>query len=156
MSDLMLHGRALRMPPDLWSDSELDVRQRHSRYIQASDLIRKQAKRIAELESQVPKWISVEDELPDTYHSYDSYSNDLKVSDAVVTNIGAACYCDEHDFYDAPCWIAVDWDNSEAGSLIEGVTHWMPLPQPPEVSDSDNSLINKTDDWDAFGIGGDV
>ena len=38
MGDTNLHG-VLRMPPDCWDDSELDKTQRHSRYIQASDLI---------------------------------------------------------------------------------------------------------------------
>lgn len=35
MSDVMLHG-VLNMPPELWGDSELDRRQRYSRYMQAS------------------------------------------------------------------------------------------------------------------------
>lgn len=42
MSDHMLHA-VLRLPPDLWSDSHLDVMQRHGRYVQAS-------KRITDLE----------------------------------------------------------------------------------------------------------
>ncbi len=38
MSDVMLHG-VLNMPPELWSGSPIDVMQRHSRYIQASQYI---------------------------------------------------------------------------------------------------------------------
>lgn len=38
MGDVMLHG-VLRMPPDLWRDDPIDVAQRHSRYIEASDRI---------------------------------------------------------------------------------------------------------------------
>jgi chromosome segregation ATPase len=38
MSDIMLHG-VLNMPPELWSDSLIDVMQRHSRYVQASQYI---------------------------------------------------------------------------------------------------------------------
>lgn len=38
MSDIMLHG-VLNMPPKLWCDSPIDVMQRHSRYVQASQYI---------------------------------------------------------------------------------------------------------------------
>ena len=38
MSDIMLHG-VLNMPPELWSGSPIDVMQRHSRYVQASQYI---------------------------------------------------------------------------------------------------------------------
>lgn len=38
MSDVMLFG-VLRMPPELWSGDPIDVTQRHSRYVQAADLI---------------------------------------------------------------------------------------------------------------------
>jgi hypothetical protein len=39
-TDIMLHG-VLRMPTDMWSNDPLDIAQRHSRYLQASDLINK-------------------------------------------------------------------------------------------------------------------
>ena len=42
MSGTMLHG-VLNMPPELWSDTELDKMQRYSRYMEAS-------RRIEELE----------------------------------------------------------------------------------------------------------
>jgi len=46
MSEVMLHG-VLNMPPELWNnDSPIDVAQRHSRYIEASN-------RIYELEEQL-------------------------------------------------------------------------------------------------------
>ena len=45
MSDVMLHG-VLNMPPNLWSDSPIDIAQRHGRYIEAS-------KRIRELENEL-------------------------------------------------------------------------------------------------------
>lgn len=38
MSDLMLHA-VLRMPPELWNDSPIDIAQRHGRYVQASERI---------------------------------------------------------------------------------------------------------------------
>jgi hypothetical protein len=39
MSDIMLHG-VLNMPPELWIGTPIDVMQRHSRYIQASEYIK--------------------------------------------------------------------------------------------------------------------
>jgi len=84
-------------------------------------------KRITELESQ-NQGISVEDKLPATYGLYDSYGNDLTVSDPVVTNKGLACYCSEHDIYGRSVWIGVDWDHKEAGGKLEGVTSYLPLP----------------------------
>lgn len=47
MGDVMLHG-VLRMPPHLWRDGPIDVAQRHSRYVEASD-------RIRELEAEVER-----------------------------------------------------------------------------------------------------
>lgn len=38
MSDVMLHG-ILRMPPELWEDDPVSTVQRHSTYVQASDMI---------------------------------------------------------------------------------------------------------------------
>ncbi len=40
MSDTMLHG-VLNMPPDIWDNSELCKMQRHARYVEASERIRK-------------------------------------------------------------------------------------------------------------------
>lgn len=36
MGDTMLHG-VLRMPPELWTNTPIDIQQRHSRYLEASD-----------------------------------------------------------------------------------------------------------------------
>lgn len=38
MSSMMLHA-ILEMPPALWHDSPLDIRQRHSAYVRASNHI---------------------------------------------------------------------------------------------------------------------
>jgi hypothetical protein len=52
MSDIMLHG-VLRMPPELWGNDAMDVMQRHLRYLQSSDRIYSDEKKILELEKQV-------------------------------------------------------------------------------------------------------
>jgi len=48
MSDAMLWG-VLRMPPNLWRDTALDVAQRYSRYIQAADTIEELRAEVAAL-----------------------------------------------------------------------------------------------------------
>lgn len=45
---MILNG-VLRMPPSCWSDDELDVYQRYSRYREAADLIEKQQAEIETL-----------------------------------------------------------------------------------------------------------
>ncbi|MDA8682407.1 hypothetical protein N9M08_07720 [Porticoccaceae bacterium] len=48
----MLHG-VLRMPPELWGNDAMDVMQRHSRCLEASDRIYSDEKKILELEKQI-------------------------------------------------------------------------------------------------------
>lgn len=50
MSDVMLHG-VLRLPPDLWRDSAIDIAQRHGRYLEASQRIESDAAEIAGLKT---------------------------------------------------------------------------------------------------------
>jgi len=52
MSEVMLHG-ILNMPIDIWSDDILDKRQRHSRYVEASKLIREQEGEINQLRQKL-------------------------------------------------------------------------------------------------------
>lgn len=70
---------------------------------------------IQRLEAQVPKWISVEDRLPEE-----------PCAVLVVLYGSAVCVA----WYNYPGWF-------ETGSGIRcsagnGVTHWMPLPEPPK------------------------
>jgi len=52
MSEVMLHG-VLNMPIDIWSDDHLSKIQRHSRYVEASELIRNQDAEIDQLRQQL-------------------------------------------------------------------------------------------------------
>jgi hypothetical protein len=67
-----------------------------------------------------PNWISVEDELPkrDELFTHDS---------VVVLTLGLRTVLGFYN-YDKGEWV----DNTQ-------VTHWMPLPQPPVVSNSGNT-----------------
>ena len=71
-------------------------------------------KRIAELEAQVPKWICVEERLPENDANY-----------LVFTS--AANEVDLATYYGDGEWLAPDLCN-----LTRFVTHWMPLPEAPK------------------------
>lgn len=84
----------------------------------ASDLLEADAKRIAELEAQVPKWISVNDRLPEP-----------GITKLIVTVrhehgniVDMARYLGPQEGWDLVSWKL--WDKN--------VTHWMPLPEPPK------------------------
>ena len=73
--------------------------------------VRKLLAHIKDLESQIPRWIPVEERLPE--------------EKAIVT----ACIKNRRVFPDVfyieGCWYS-------AKGIVEGVTHWMPLPKGPE------------------------
>lgn len=71
------------------------------------------------------KWISVEERLPE-YDNGDElivYTEDGRVGAARFTAIN------EEGF----CWMENEGSDFYDGDLIEGVTHWMPLPQAPKM-----------------------
>lgn len=72
--------------------------------------------KVKQLEAKVPKWISVKDKMPPT-------GNAVLV---VVHNEKMAWTCVEVDVWDGR-WL----ENADSDWHI--VTHWMPLPEPPEV-----------------------
>lgn len=71
---------------------------------------------IQQLEAKAPKWISVKDKMPPT-------GNAVLVA---VHNQKMAWNCVEVDVWDGR-WL----ENADSEWHI--VTHWMPLPEPPEV-----------------------
>ena len=74
-----------------------------------------------------PNWISVEDELPPKKSEYDGLSNNVFATDG--KEIYESVY--NHDFEE---WFTHDlW-------AINNITHWMPRPQAPLVTD-----LNKKD-----------
>lgn len=75
------------------------------------------------------KWISVNERLPETTHTMscgNKYSEDVLVTDGedcYVANLEAV-----RPFFEVKVWAITQSDVE-----INGVTHWMPLPPPPEV-----------------------
>lgn len=77
-----------------------------------------------------PHWISVEDELPPKKSEYDALSNNVLATDG--KEIYESVY--NHDFEE---WFTHDlW-------AINNITHWMPLPSPPEhIADVSKKISN--------------
>lgn len=78
MSDVMLIG-VLRMPPDLWNGTELDVNQRHSRYIEASERIEADAEKIEQLQTKLAESEATVARLESFYNSLSSHLNEYQV-----------------------------------------------------------------------------
>ena len=73
------------------------------------------------------EWISVEDELPEEHHIIDVYIGDGE-RDTSVEFYDGNFYGPEQDFSVDDCGYGC-FSNTY---LIESVTHWMPLPEPPK------------------------
>jgi len=72
-------------------------------------------------------WISVKDELPEFEQVVDVWviwrGRDLDVHGERLTDVE---YYPEMEF---------PWNHEEINGYFDKVSHWMPLPNPPEVSD---------------------
>ena len=108
--------------------------------IDAADALEAADKRIEELEAQMPKWVSVEDKLPEESGEYTVYiqmgtgvevpdflgSNDLSYVTSVYFKKRQKLWFDEYEeSYNADLSL-VDTANDFH------VTHWMELPEPPK------------------------
>ena len=84
------------------------------------------ALKLGTLEAQTPKWISVEDRMPDESNVIEG-SKDGMCSDLVIVFVrddtGNSFTCDD-------ITVNGEWVNYPAP--IFEVTHWMPLPEPPK------------------------
>lgn len=81
------------------------------------------------------RWINVEDRLPDTNGRYicahkPFYGNlviDICHFASPANNVGLKRIRDR-----GPVWYNTDCEYGDF--VVSGVTHWMPLPEPPEVT----------------------
>jgi len=86
--------------------------------------------KIKELEQAQPKWISVEDELPEPETPVLAMVNGY---DGILTLERRWEICDPFEeayFKDFLYW---DWIDNDGQQLDELVSHWMPRPPQPEV-----------------------
>ena len=73
-------------------------------------------------------WISVKDRLPETVETINRNSEDEFSLSSPVLTFGKNCFAIAMVERDEHHEICVSFD----GDAIEEVTHWMPLPEPPE------------------------
>ena len=85
------------------------------------DLLTKE-KIIVDFEKSQPKWIGVDDKLPDTFTTYDYTGTVYQESDPVITNKGVAFLRDGE-------WRDLDSDAKYNTRLLKGVTKWMQVPE---------------------------
>ena len=79
---------------------------------EALELNKQQAEIIRRLEAKAPKWISVEERLPEGECLALGWQNEMLIGYVGRSGGGYACESD--------------------GEYLIDVTHWMPLPEPPE------------------------
>ena len=99
-------------------------------YVENSDRIFELEAKIKELEQAQPKWISVEDELPEPETPVLAMVNGY---DGILTLERRWEICDPFEeayFKDFLYW---DWIDNDGQQLDELVSHWMPRPPQPEV-----------------------
>lgn len=90
---------------------------------EAADLIEAQAKEIEKLRGQLPRWIPVEERLPE--YGVRVLAADMYEGDDYTGIWTREEYKDDAD----GCW----YDDHGWWHAIDDVTHWMPLPSAPEV-----------------------
>ncbi len=76
------------------------------------DLLRDALALIEHLEAQQPKWISVEERLPERECLAIGWQDEMLIGNVYRSGAGYACESD--------------------GEYLMDVTHWMPLPEPPK------------------------
>lgn len=73
-------------------------------------------------EAGKPKWIAVSERLPDKDGEYL-----VRFADKSITNVEY-----ESKFGSFGYWLAIMWGEDADWYPYVGITHWMPLPQPPK------------------------
>lgn len=95
---------------------------------EAADRIEAQAKEIENLRGQLPRWVPVEEHLPE--NGVPVLINYIASSDGKYHPDGTAVWTDYGCFW---------WEGSLEDCDTEvavPITHWMPLPEPPEVENA--------------------
>lgn len=119
MSDNMFPGPS---PLEKQLFSELKIAR--ARIAELEHAFDKQKEYIARLED-AQRWIPVGERLPEAGERYPGYSTDvLSMSGTRPEGIYLSCYKYEDG----------EWFDIVTDDVIEGVTYWMPLPEPPEVT----------------------
>lgn len=78
------------------------------------------------------KWISVKDRLPKKNGEYLCYSSDSKTMLTLRFARCLHCCVDKFDFADKHRSGFYEYDGEWGYFEYSGITHWMPLPEPPK------------------------
>lgn len=94
-------------------------------------LERSAADAIEELQKQLPKWIPVSERLPEEKCKCLVYKKHTGLS-ALVSFTNDLESIDKYDFQGQKRWGFFYYDSEYGFCESLGVTHWMPLPEPPK------------------------
>lgn len=111
---------------ELWADKPVDVQNQDIADFNRDVQLVRSALR------EQPRWISVEERLPEKKGMYLVHTSGVYVKSFMRTAYWTPCYDGfEVHLEGKSIWYRYD---SEYGDVdIDGVTHWMPLPESPEV-----------------------
>ena len=87
---------------------------------------------IQQLEAQIPKWISVDERLPEKAGKYLVYEMGFNKGKGYMSVCYFShCYKGAEEHLNGKClWYVYDSEYGDCEN--EGVTHWMPLPEAPK------------------------
>lgn len=79
---------------------------------------------IDHLEAKIPKWISVKERLPEKLNE----NNQIYITEEVIGFDGEYTYIGRYKIYK----FDGHWTFFDGKYFRDDITHWMPLPEPPE------------------------
>jgi hypothetical protein len=86
---------------------------------------------IADLMREIPRWIPVEERLPEFHDNGQEFESDTVLVNVRGVGIFTATYGKKYDD-SGPWW----WDPHGVDFDSDRVTHWMPLPRPPATKEN--------------------
>lgn len=79
---------------------------------------------IQQLEEKVPKWISVEERLPEKLND----NNQMYITEEVIGFDGECAYIGQYKVYKYDGHLTF----FDGNYFRDDITHWMPMPEPPK------------------------